>query len=202
MAHVVGTSARRKEGPEKLTGHARYVDDYRIPGCLHGVTLRSTIARGRIRRVSLDPGFDWDEFVVATAADIPGQNVVSLIEQDQPLLADGEVRHALEPIALVAHADRARAYEALAHIEVEYEPLEAVLPPEKSGAGLQELPDRARRRRGGLRRGRRRGRGRVPFCRTRSRPTSRTTAPPAGSKPTGRWWCWPRCSAPTTCTRR
>ncbi len=132
MAHVVGTSARRKEGPEKLAGHARYVDDYRIPGCLHGVTLRSSIARGRIRRVSLDPAFDWGEFVVATAADIPGQNVVSLIEQDQPLLADGEVRHALEPIALVAHADRARAYAALDHIEVEYEVLEAVLAPEKS----------------------------------------------------------------------
>ncbi len=132
MAHVVGTSARRKEGPEKLAGHARYVDDYRIPGCLHGVTLRSSIARGRIRRLVQDPGFAWDEFVVATAADIPGQNVVSLIEQDQPLLAASEVRHALEPIALVAHADRARAYEALAHIQVEYEPLEAVLLPEQS----------------------------------------------------------------------
>ena len=132
MAHVVGTSARRKEGPEKLAGHARYVDDYRIPGCLHGATLRSRIARGRILRLVLDPGFDWESFVVATAADVPGRNVVSLIEEDQPLLADGEVRHALEPIALVAHADRARAYEALAHIEVEYEPLEAVLLPESS----------------------------------------------------------------------
>ena len=49
------TSARRKEGPEKLAGHARYVDDYRIPGCLHGATLRSRIARGRILRLVLDP---------------------------------------------------------------------------------------------------------------------------------------------------
>ncbi len=132
MAHVVGTSARRKEGPEKLAGHARYVDDYRIPGCLHGVTLRSSVARARIRRLVQDPGFAWDEFVVATAADIPGQNVVALIELDQPLLADGEVRHALEPIALIAHADRARAYEALDHIRVEYEPLPPVLAPEAS----------------------------------------------------------------------
>jgi CO/xanthine dehydrogenase Mo-binding subunit len=131
-ARVVGTSALRKEGPEKLTGHARYVDDYRIPGCLHGVTLRSEVARARLLRIVPDPSFDWSGYVIATAADIPGRNVVALIEPDQPLLADGEVRHALEPIALVAHADRARAYEALAHIQVEYEPLPPVLEPEKS----------------------------------------------------------------------
>lgn len=132
MAHVVGTSARRKEGPEKLTGHARYVDDYRIPGCLHGVTVRSTIARGRILAVTRDPAFDWDGVVMATAADLPGPNVVTLIEPDQPLLAAAEVRHAQEPVALVAHADRARAYEAAAHVRIEYEALEPVLDPAKS----------------------------------------------------------------------
>jgi len=131
-ARVVGTSALRKEGPEKLTGRARYIDDYRIPGCLHGVTLRSEVARARLLRIVPDPSFDWTDYVIATAADIPGRNVVALIEPDQPLLADGEVRHALEPIALVAHADRARAYEALGHILVEYEPLQPVLVPEKS----------------------------------------------------------------------
>jgi CO/xanthine dehydrogenase Mo-binding subunit len=132
MPRVVGTSARRKEGPEKLSGHARYVDDYRIPGCLHGVTLRSAFPHGRLIAIERDPTFDWDGFVVVTAADIPGRNVVTLIEQDQPLLADDEVRHAQEPIALVAHADRARAYAALDHFRVEYEALPALFDPERS----------------------------------------------------------------------
>jgi CO/xanthine dehydrogenase Mo-binding subunit len=117
----------RPEGPEKLSGRARYVDDLPLPGCLHGATVRSTIPRGRIRAIHFDPAFPWDECVIATAADIPGQNCVALIEEDQPLLADGEVRHAMEPIALVAHAERPRAWEALRHVRVEYEPLEPVL---------------------------------------------------------------------------
>ena len=78
-----------------------------------GSTLRSTIPRGRIQAIRFDPDFPWDECVIATADDIPGKNCVALIEEDQPLLADGEVRHAMEPILLVAHAERPRAYEAL-----------------------------------------------------------------------------------------
>ncbi|MGD8897272.1 MAG: xanthine dehydrogenase family protein molybdopterin-binding subunit [Acidobacteriota bacterium] len=117
----------RPEGPDKLRGLARYVDDLPFPGGLHGATLRSTVPRGRIRAIRFDPDFPWDECVTATAADIPGQNCVALIEEDQPLLADGEVRHAMEPIVLVAHAERHRVYEALGHIHVEYEPLEPVL---------------------------------------------------------------------------
>jgi CO/xanthine dehydrogenase Mo-binding subunit len=119
------------------------VDDLRIPGCLHGVTLRSTIARGRILGIDFDPSFPWSECVVATAADIPGRNCVALIEEDQPLLARDEVRHAMEPILLVAHPKRHRAYEALRHIRIEYETLEPVLTLEASLAGkaIVRAPD-------------------------------------------------------------
>jgi CO/xanthine dehydrogenase Mo-binding subunit len=118
---VVGRNARRSEGPDKLCGAAKYVDDYALPGCLFGATLRSTIACGRIRKLTLDPAFPWNEYVVVTADDIPGANHVALIENDQPLLAKDRIRHPQEPILLVAHADRAKAYAALAHVEVEYE---------------------------------------------------------------------------------
>jgi len=130
----VGRSERRREGPEKLRGTARYVDDYALPGCLFGATFRSTVPRGRIRELTLEPGFPWEEYVVATADDIPGRNVVALIEDDQPLLADGRVRHAMEPILLVAHPVRAKAYAALRHVRVEYEEEEPVFSPEESTA--------------------------------------------------------------------
>ena len=133
----------RPEGPDKLSGRARYVDDLSVPGCLHGVTFRSTIPRGRIRAIHFDPAFPWNECVIATARDIPGGNCVALIEEDQPLLADGEVRHAMEPILLVAHADRARAWEALRHVHVDYEPAEPVLTMEDALAvkGTVRPPD-------------------------------------------------------------
>jgi CO/xanthine dehydrogenase Mo-binding subunit len=130
----------RREGPEKLCGRTLYLDDHPLPeGTLFGATLRSTIPRGRITKLDFDPAFPWKEFVVATARDIPGQNHVALMETDQPLLADGEVRHAMEPIVLVAHPDRARAYEALRHIRPKYEPQIAVLTLEESLARKQAL---------------------------------------------------------------
>ena len=76
------------------------------PGTLVGATLRSTVARGRLRGIDKDPSFDWTGITVVTAEDVP-VNVVALIEEDQPVLAADDVRHAYEPIALVAGEDRA-----------------------------------------------------------------------------------------------
>ncbi|OGR81970.1 MAG: hypothetical protein A3J74_01985 [Elusimicrobia bacterium RIFCSPHIGHO2_02_FULL_57_9] len=123
---VVGTNARRYEGPDKVCGRAKYIDDHDFPGCLFGVTVRSSVAHGRIRRIDFDPKFPWSECVVATARDVP-HNSVLLIEQDQPLLVDEIVRHAMEPIALIAHPRREKAYEALRHVHVEYEELKPAL---------------------------------------------------------------------------
>jgi len=135
---AVGRNAARREGPEKLCGLTRYVDDYALPGCLHGVTLRASFPRGLIRGLTFDPAFPWHEFVVATAKDIPGRNRVALIVDDQPLLADTHVRHATEPIALVAHPSRDRAYEALRHITVDYEPRDPILTLDEA---LRRAPD-------------------------------------------------------------
>jgi len=108
-----------------VTGRARYTDDIAVPGgALYGRTIRSTIARGVIRSITLDPGFDWSQVVVVTADDIPGDNVVQLIRDDQPVLAsrDGEVRHREEPILLLAAPNRELLEEAAGHIRIEYEP--------------------------------------------------------------------------------
>ena len=130
-APSVGASVRRAEGPDKLCGAAKYLDDLSLPGCLHGVTVRSTFAHGKIKKLVLDPQFDWKEFVVCTARDVPC-NEIALIENDQPLLADAYVRHPHEPIALIAHERRDRAYEALKHVHIEYEELPRILRPEES----------------------------------------------------------------------
>jgi CO/xanthine dehydrogenase Mo-binding subunit len=47
----IGQSVPRKEGREKVTGRARYVDDLIFPGMLYGATVRSQVARGRIRGI-------------------------------------------------------------------------------------------------------------------------------------------------------
>jgi CO/xanthine dehydrogenase Mo-binding subunit len=52
-APIVGTSVPRLEGRDKVTGHARYVDDMVLPGMLHGATVRSSIPRGKVKKVTL-----------------------------------------------------------------------------------------------------------------------------------------------------
>ena len=123
----IGRSVTRKEGRAKVTGQALYVDDVAPAGMLHGVTVRSPIARGRIKAITFDAAVPWDEFVVVTAADIPGRNRVKLIADDQPYLASDVVNHPEEPIVLIAHRDRARADEARRRVTVEIEPLPPVL---------------------------------------------------------------------------
>ncbi len=118
---------QRSDGPQKVTGKALFTDDLVVPGAWYGATVRSTHARARLLAVERDPAFDWSSVVLVTAADIPGQNVVSLISDDQPALADGEIRHVAEPVALVAAADPQTARAARDHIVLRTEPLEAVI---------------------------------------------------------------------------
>jgi len=123
----IGRSVTRKEGRAKVTGQALYVDDVTPAGVLHGVTVRSPVARGRIKGITFDPAIAWDEFVVVTAADIPGHNRVKLIADDQPYLASDVVNHPEEPIVLIAHRDRARADDARRRVMIAIEPLPPVL---------------------------------------------------------------------------
>src|SRR6266511_4388582 len=101
---AVGRKVPRKEGVAKVTGAARYVDDLSFPGMLHGATVRPTISRGEILSIRHDLGRDG--FTVVDFRGIPGRNVVALIEDDQPCLAEREVRHPEEPILVLAHEEK------------------------------------------------------------------------------------------------
>ena len=124
---IVGTAVPRKEGLDKATGRSTYIDDLTLPGMWHGATVRSKAPRGVIRGITFGPGVDWSEYVVATAADIPGQNHVPLFLEDQPLLADGAFNHPEEPVLLLGHPDRARLAAAVAAVRIEFDPLPPVL---------------------------------------------------------------------------
>jgi len=132
---AVGRNVSRKDGIGKATGQAKYADDLVFPGMLHGRTIRSTIPRGRIRSITFD--FDTTGFTIVDYRDIPGRNVVDLIEQDQPFLAERDIRHMAEPIVLLAHESLERVNAA--RVVVEYEELEPLLDPERSSAVLKAI---------------------------------------------------------------
>jgi CO/xanthine dehydrogenase Mo-binding subunit len=111
----VGRNVLRKEGAAKVTGEARYIDDLTFAGLLHARTIRSTIAAGEILGVDFD--FDRAGFTIVDHRDVPGRNIVALIDEDQPCLAERTVRHAAEPILLLVHEDRERLLAAPVRID-------------------------------------------------------------------------------------
>ena len=124
----------RREGPAKLTGAAKYTDDLVFPGAWYGSTIRSTEAHARLIAIEFDPDVDWSKVVIATADDIPGDNIVSLIKDDQPLLVPvgGEIQHHAEPVALLAAPDRETLRQLKGRIKLVTEPLPPVFDPEAS----------------------------------------------------------------------
>ncbi len=134
---IVGKSVPRKDGLAKVTGLAAYIDDLTYPGLLYGTTIRSTIPCGEIASIHLD--FDTTGFTIVDVRDIPGRNVVALIDDDQPCLVEREVRHYAEPILLLAHEDRERLLEARAKTRIEYRPATPVFDPERSPKVFKRL---------------------------------------------------------------
>ncbi len=126
-----GAGPLRREGPAKLTGAAKYADDLVFPGAWFGATIRSTDAHATFEALELDPAFDWSKVVVVTAADIPGDNIVSSIKADQPILVPvgGEICHHAEPLALLAAPDRATLRAARAAVHARTTSLPAVFDP-------------------------------------------------------------------------
>ncbi|MEP6718875.1 MAG: xanthine dehydrogenase family protein molybdopterin-binding subunit, partial [bacterium] len=127
-----GKSVPRKEGRKKVTGQALYVDDISFPEMIYGTTVRSSVSRGRITNISFEGDIPWDDFTIVTAKDIPGENYVALIINDQPYLADGIVNHAEEAIVLLAHPNKYLLEEARRNVRMEYEELPAVFTLEDS----------------------------------------------------------------------
>jgi CO/xanthine dehydrogenase Mo-binding subunit len=122
----IGKSFPRKEGRKKVTGQALYVDDLSFPDMLHGATVRSPVARGKITNISFEGNVPWDEFTIVTAKDIPGANYVALILNDQPYLASEFVSHPEEPVVLLAHKDKYLLEEARRNVRIEIEEKPAI----------------------------------------------------------------------------
>jgi len=109
---------KRREALAKLTGRERYVDDLPLQDFLWGMTVRSPAPRGRVTATRFGKDVDWSQFVVVDHRDIPGPNVVALIEQDQPVLAADYVRHVHEPVLLLAHPSRDSVRRAVRAVDV------------------------------------------------------------------------------------
>lgn len=123
MKAAIGRSVPRKEGRAKVTGQAKYIDDIKFDNMWHGTTIRSSIAKGRILKITYGPEVNWKDYCIVTARDIPGNNFIASIESDQPCLAFDAIAHPEEPILLIAHPEKDALNHAKRFIHIEYETL-------------------------------------------------------------------------------
>ena len=125
--NAVGQALPNPDALAKITGAARFTDDYRFPGMLYARTLRAGIPHARIRSIDTAaaralPGVH----AVLTHEDVPGRNLHGLVTIDWPVLCGDKVRYAGDAVALVAADSEEIAAAAMGLIRVDYEPLPTV----------------------------------------------------------------------------
>ena len=122
---------KRKEDERFIRGKGTYLDDIRLPGMVHGAILRSPYAHARIVSIDTSRALAHPNVAaVITAKDLEtlGLAWMPTISYDtQAVLAGDKVRFQGQEIAFVIATDEYSANDALALIDVEYEPLPAVV---------------------------------------------------------------------------
>jgi CO/xanthine dehydrogenase Mo-binding subunit/aerobic-type carbon monoxide dehydrogenase small subunit (CoxS/CutS family) len=131
--HVIGHSYPRPDAVAKVTGEAKFADDYVFPGMLYGATLRAAYPHARI--LAIDTGRARalsGVHAVLTHRDVPGRNRHGLVFFDWPVLCDDKVRYLGDAVAIVAAESPEIARQALGLIDVAYEPLPVVASAEQA----------------------------------------------------------------------
>src|SRR5947207_1493036 len=129
--HIGYGRMKRKEDPRFVRGKGNYVDDVKLPGMLHGAVLRSPLAHARIKSIDVTAAQQHPKVhAVITGKDLEGLGLAwapTLSADVQAVLAVDKVRFQGQEVAFVVAEDEYSARDALELIDVDYEPLPAVV---------------------------------------------------------------------------
>lgn len=147
----IGKAMKRKEDPRLIQGLAHYVDDIVLPNTLHAVFVRTPYAHAKLRSIDTSKAKSAPGVIaVLTGADVKGSianvpcaaQIPDMKLAPRPVLAIDRVRFVGEAVAVIVATDRYRARDAAELVEVDYDPLTAVVDAEKAIAkGTQTLYD-------------------------------------------------------------
>jgi aerobic carbon-monoxide dehydrogenase large subunit len=134
--HTMGDRMLRKEDGRFVRGKGNYVDDVQLPGMLHSAILRSPFAHARINNVDTSAALELEGVhAVITGADLDAQGLAwmpTLAGDTQAVLATDKVRFQGQEVAFVVADDKYVAQDALELIDVDYEPLGAIVDSRRS----------------------------------------------------------------------
>ncbi|PZS05403.1 MAG: carbon monoxide dehydrogenase [Pseudonocardiales bacterium] len=135
--HVIGQPRKRKEDARLITGQARWTDNITLPGMLHFALVRSPMAHAKISSVDVSAALQRPGVLAAfsgadLAADLGSLPCAwpvtpDMVHPDHHPLATDEVRYVGDAVAVVVARDRYAVADAIEAVEVDYEPLPAVV---------------------------------------------------------------------------
>jgi aerobic carbon-monoxide dehydrogenase large subunit len=136
-APELGKARLRKEDARLVTGQTNWTDNIVLPGMLHMAFVRSPFAHARITSVDVSAARSMPGVIAAfSGADFAGEQgslpcawpvTPDIVIPHHPPMATDEVRYVGEAVAVVVARDRYEAADAIAAVDVNYEPLPPVL---------------------------------------------------------------------------
>ncbi len=127
---LVGTSLPRQDGPDKVTGRARYAGDQALAGMLYARLVLSPYAHARILNIDTASALSLPGVVAVFTADTLPMAQADALSRSQSPLAQQEVLWCGHPVAIVVGETEAFAADGAAAVEVDYDPLPVVIDPE------------------------------------------------------------------------
>jgi len=127
---LVGTSLPRQDGPDKVTGRARYAGDQALPGMLYARLVLSPYGHARILNIDTSPALSVPGVVAVFTAETLGMAQADPLTRSQSPLAQQEVLWCGHPVAIVIGETEASAKDGADAVEIDYDLLPVVIDPE------------------------------------------------------------------------
>jgi len=127
---LIGTSLPRQDGPDKVTGRARYAGDLALPGLLYARLVTSPYAHARILNIDTSAALSVPGVVAVFSAETLGMAQADPLSRAQSPLAQQEALWCGHPVAIVVGETEASAEDGADAVEVDYDPLPVVIDPE------------------------------------------------------------------------
>jgi len=130
---VVGKPVIRQDGWEKVTGQAKFADDYNFPNQLFGVMVRVPVAHARINRIDYSAVQDHPAVLaICDANDVPAAKKVGPIRQDQPIFSYDKIVTPGDVVAMLLGEDEDELLKLRDQVKVDVEPLPVLTDPRQA----------------------------------------------------------------------
>lgn len=131
--NVVGKPIIRQDGMSKVTGQAKFADDYKFPGMVFGVMVRTNKSHAKIKSIEFSEIENSESLItIVDSRDIPGKKVVGLIRDDQPVFSFDKIVTPGDVVAMLVGEDEDELRRLAKKVKFELEDLPVLYDPEKA----------------------------------------------------------------------